>query len=61
MYEVTIKGKYGDKPIKLKYESREDAFTTIESLMAGDLDLDYKCEIAIIPEEARADVLDGMD
>lgn len=50
MYKVTVKEKYGDNTTELKYESRTDAFLTIESLMAGDLDCDYKFEIEIIPE-----------
>ena len=50
MYKVTIQKKNSYTSIELKYESRTDAFSTIENVLAGDLDTEYECKIEVVEE-----------
>ena len=57
MYKVTIQRKNSYTSIELRYESRTDAFLTIENVLAGDLDTEYECIVEVVSEDT-SNVLD---
>lgn len=50
MYKVTIAKKGSYESVALKYESRADAFVTIENILDGDINTEYECKIEIVEE-----------